>query len=213
MATESIRLTRAQAKEIQRALIIECITLDFQKKLWEAHSKAGRSEEVQAEARQALCLPVQGAIISRYGFEPTRTGVWKCTRALQSPELQADPDINQETSLLRWLVDPTWRMEHPVPPMAYDRFKPRQLRLDEDSGEGHRWVVVGGVGKGGIVVRNQKSLNAPECITRLSTGATVEQIELEAGRLHYKKIDGDGPDFGWVSVSSKGKPLVKCVDA
>lgn len=212
MANESIRLSLAQAREIRRALIKEYISLDFQSKLCEVHSQAGRSKLAQAEARQALCLTVQGPIISQYGFEPTRTGILKCTRCLETPELQADPDIYQETSLLCWLLDPTRQRKYPVPPRVYDMFKPRELRVDEGTGEGRRWVVTGGVARGGIVVRNGKTLKAPECISRLSTGATIEQIDLKDGRLHYKKIEGDGPDFGWVSVSFMGKPLVKCVE-
>mmetsp|Transcript_111263 Transcript_111263/g.359179 ORF Transcript_111263/g.359179 Transcript_111263/m.359179 type:complete len:115 (-) Transcript_111263:77-421(-) len=74
--------------------------------------------------------------------------------------------------------------------------------------EGAAWVVVGGKASGGIQVRSGAGLKTSE-LGRLSTGARVEQMgELEGERLHYKKVEGDGPDFGWVSLTLKGKDLV-----
>jgi len=74
--------------------------------------------------------------------------------------------------------------------------------------EGSVWVVVGGSDKGGIVARGGEGLKSPE-LGRLQTGATVEEKELKGDRLHYRKLTGDGPDFGWVSLSFKGTPLVR----
>jgi len=69
--------------------------------------------------------------------------------------------------------------------------------------------VIGGGSSGGIVVRAAKSIKSAE-LGRLSRGARVEQIdELEGDRLHYRKLTGDGPDFGWMSLSLKGNPLVR----
>merc|ERR1719220_3212606 len=72
-----------------------------------------------------------------------------------------------------------------------------------------RWIVVGGFSKGGIVVRKGEDLRTPELASRLATGALVQEIESMNDRLHYKKIKGDGPDFGWVSIFFKGTMLLE----
>mmetsp|Transcript_92341 Transcript_92341/g.214580 ORF Transcript_92341/g.214580 Transcript_92341/m.214580 type:complete len:845 (+) Transcript_92341:65-2599(+) len=77
--------------------------------------------------------------------------------------------------------------------------------------QGASWVVVGGGDKGGIVVRQGENLKSAE-LPRLATGATVEEIELKGDRLHYKRLTGEGPDFGWVSLSFKGTPLLRRED-
>jgi len=69
------------------------------------------------------------------------------------------------------------------------------------------WVVVGG-GEKGIVVRSGKDLKSEE-LPRLQKGARVEQVKKEGERLHYRKLEGDGPDTGWISLSFKGSPLVQ----
>lgn len=71
------------------------------------------------------------------------------------------------------------------------------------------WEVVGGVDKGGVLVRDGKDLSSLQLQTRLSTGATVEEIDLVEGRLHFRRVAGSGPTEGWISVSVSGKPLVK----
>mmetsp|Transcript_73922 Transcript_73922/g.228407 ORF Transcript_73922/g.228407 Transcript_73922/m.228407 type:complete len:456 (-) Transcript_73922:26-1393(-) len=70
------------------------------------------------------------------------------------------------------------------------------------------WVVVGGKTSGGIMVKKAKDLKSAE-LGRLSTDSTIEQVDLDGDRLHFKKITGDGPDFGWVSLTFKGNVLVK----
>jgi len=73
-------------------------------------------------------------------------------------------------------------------------------------GEGPLWTVVGGL-KGGIVVRKDRSVRSPE-LGRLAKNTRVREVELDGERLHYEKVDGDGPDFGWVSVRLKGTDLL-----
>jgi hypothetical protein len=41
----------------------------------------------------------------------------------------------------------------------------------------------------------------------------VEQLELVAERLNYKKLSGAGPDCGWVSIALKDKPLLQKRDS
>jgi len=72
---------------------------------------------------------------------------------------------------------------------------------------GDIWEVVGGGGKGGIVVRTGMDLCSSEVPERLETGAQVKALEYVDGRLHYKMLRGAGPVSGWISTSVKGKEL------
>jgi len=78
----------------------------------------------------------------------------------------------------------------------------------DDKGETKSiWVVTGGSGKGGIMVRRGQGLNTT-VLPRLGTGSRVQEIEILKGRLHFKKLDGEGPDFGWVSLTLGGSKLL-----
>ncbi|CAE7783452.1 Herc2, partial [Symbiodinium sp. CCMP2456] len=70
------------------------------------------------------------------------------------------------------------------------------------------WEVVGGVDKGGIMVREGESTTSTQTADRLSTGAVVLLLELKGDRLHYKLKSGTGPEEGWVSIRLKGNDLV-----
>mmetsp|Transcript_25407 Transcript_25407/g.76643 ORF Transcript_25407/g.76643 Transcript_25407/m.76643 type:complete len:503 (+) Transcript_25407:48-1556(+) len=73
------------------------------------------------------------------------------------------------------------------------------------------WEVVGGKRQGGIIVRAGRSLASPlvggveedgKCeLSRLSTSSLVKQLELRGSRLRFKRLTGEGPDFGWISTS------------
>jgi surfactin synthase thioesterase subunit len=75
-----------------------------------------------------------------------------------------------------------------------------------------KWTVVGGADKGGILVREGESIKSEATAERLSTGATIEEIELKGERLHYKLLEGTGPAEGWVGLSVSGKTLVEPVE-
>lgn len=70
------------------------------------------------------------------------------------------------------------------------------------------WEVVGGADKGGILVREGAGVSSPATKDRLSTGATVQELEMSGDRLKYKLIDGTGPAEGWVSIKISGKDLL-----
>lgn len=70
---------------------------------------------------------------------------------------------------------------------------------DPEHGEMTTWTVVGTNGRNGIWVRKGEDPTSA-LLGQLSLGARVRQIEAVGVRLHYEKIDGDGPDFGWVST-------------
>jgi len=78
---------------------------------------------------------------------------------------------------------------------------------------GQCWKVVGGADKGGILVRDGSKTTSKALDDRLATGAVVEELELQGERLSYKKLSGDGPEVGWVSVKLKGKELLEKVDS
>ncbi|CAJ1365481.1 unnamed protein product [Effrenium voratum] len=71
-----------------------------------------------------------------------------------------------------------------------------------------RWKVVGGVGKGGIIVRAGCDLHSEQLAERLSTGAVVEEAELVGDRLRYWRVSGSGPASGWVSLRMAQKELL-----
>eukprot|EP00971_Amphidinium_carterae_P181619 3603169-Amphidinium_carterae.1 len=73
---------------------------------------------------------------------------------------------------------------------------------------GPLWIVVGGNDARGIIVRHSYEL-ASSILGRLCKAAIVEEIEVVNGRLHFAKVTGDGPAYGWASVClSSGKVLM-----
>ncbi|CAE7200181.1 Olah [Symbiodinium natans] len=70
------------------------------------------------------------------------------------------------------------------------------------------WEVTGGADKGGILVREGQALTSKACDDRLSTGASVKELQLVGDRLCYELLTGTGPKTGWVSVKISGKELV-----
>jgi len=74
------------------------------------------------------------------------------------------------------------------------------------------WEVVGGADKGGILVREGQETTSKQAAERLSTGALIEEIELVGERLHYKVVEGTGPEEGWISIKLPGKDLAVKTD-
>ncbi|CAJ1363042.1 unnamed protein product [Effrenium voratum] len=88
------------------------------------------------------------------------------------------------------------------------------LHMDMEAGEGSKWIVVGGQGTSGIIVRTGVSLKSQALHVRLTFGCWLEELSLEGNRLHFRRLRGDGPDFGWVSVELDGhRPLVRPLSA
>lgn len=70
-----------------------------------------------------------------------------------------------------------------------------------------QWEVIGGAGKGGILVRKGLELTSESLEERLSTGAVIQEISLHGDRLHFRKVSGAGPSEGWISTKLKDKAL------
>ncbi|CAE7949248.1 Senp7 [Symbiodinium sp. KB8] len=71
------------------------------------------------------------------------------------------------------------------------------------------WEVVGGGDFGGILVRQGSELSSQPCSERLSTGAVVEELERLGERLRYRRLQGLGPESGWVTVRLGLKELLR----
>lgn len=74
------------------------------------------------------------------------------------------------------------------------------------------WVVTGGAGKGGILVRQEEELGSKPLPIKLATGTLIEEMESVGNRLHYRRIRGDGPDFGWVNITFNDRYIIDPVD-
>jgi len=76
------------------------------------------------------------------------------------------------------------------------------------------WMVTGGEGKGGILVREGASTGSAKVSERLATGAVLKEVELIGDRLRFRRVAGAGPDEGWISISlAGGKDLAVRVGA
>lgn len=74
-----------------------------------------------------------------------------------------------------------------------------------------RWEVVGGSDKGGVLVRDGQSTSSTQLEDRLATGSIIDELEKIGERVRYQLITGQGPPTGWVSISLKGKELLRSV--
>mmetsp|Transcript_61389 Transcript_61389/g.173138 ORF Transcript_61389/g.173138 Transcript_61389/m.173138 type:complete len:262 (-) Transcript_61389:74-859(-) len=95
--------------------------------------------------------------------------------------------------------------------LAEQRLQGEKVPMKEQVGR--RWRVVGGKNTNGILARRGEDLHSNDLAARLATDAEVEELELIGERLHYRKISGEGPDFGWVSISVKGVMLLEPKEA
>jgi len=64
------------------------------------------------------------------------------------------------------------------------------------------WEVIGGAGKGGIIVREDESTSSSQRRDLLETGSLIEEVELKGLRLKYKRRSRSGPTEGWISIST-----------
>lgn len=116
---------------------------------------------------------------------------------------------------MQYLIDPDTQQNVASGKQVVQGIPPSRVRVpdpaewDEDKAESKVWIVVGGSDKGGIIVRSGSDTKSPEMAKRLATGTKFEEIDREGERIKYERIDGAGPDIGWVSIAFKGSPLIK----
>ncbi|CAE7213252.1 unnamed protein product, partial [Symbiodinium natans] len=74
------------------------------------------------------------------------------------------------------------------------------------------WEVVGGMEKGGLLVRKGPELTSEALPERLATGSFVQELQPPSeGRLRFARLTGRGPNQGYVSLQVGGKQLLKKV--
>ncbi|CAK9008946.1 unnamed protein product [Durusdinium trenchii] len=69
-----------------------------------------------------------------------------------------------------------------------------------------KWDVTG---SRGLIVRAGCDLQS-EKLGRLSYGAVFEEVEKFGYRIHFKKLEGEGPEEGWLSCYIGGYQVAKC---
>mmetsp|Transcript_52501 Transcript_52501/g.150491 ORF Transcript_52501/g.150491 Transcript_52501/m.150491 type:complete len:222 (-) Transcript_52501:66-731(-) len=190
---------------------------DFQIALRRALKAANGDMVEEVRNRQEVCMPIQKPILEKYGFEPTKQGVQDSLRATTSVGNQYTDEMSRLHFQLQWIINP--QAQEADPNFVPDFQMPRPEELDSrytyglgvpDPGtRGSVYLVVGGSAAGGLLVRRAAALDSQIYRYRLRTGAKIEALEAPVdGRLHYKRLTGEGPDFGWVSMSLKGQELV-----
>eukprot|EP00435_Cladocopium_sp_Y103_P015782 s551_g3.t2 len=73
---------------------------------------------------------------------------------------------------------------------------------------GDHWRVLGR----SVLVRHGQSLNS-EAADCLCHGAILLELDLVGERLQFKKLQGDGPETGWLSIRVKDKELLERIAA
>lgn len=198
-------MTGEQVVEMEEALMLAYKKKEFQDALHKAWKGAAGNTMEQMKKRQELTLPIQIPIITKYGFEGSKKGVAQSTAAVQGVPDQT-PEMLRNHQVLMWLCDPEEQKARPdfVP----DAEVPEDIRppkekvfAEELVARKTNWIVVGGKEKGGLIVRKGKELDSPYYKFRLQHGARiVAESPIDSKRMHYRKLTGDGPDFGWISL-------------
>lgn len=203
-------MTLGECHEMTDLLIARYITDEFQKELWMESNKFPLDNLLeQAKVRQAVCSPIQFPILEKFGFDATRKGLAASQVAFSAPEVAADPEIQKKNQKMSYWVNVSQQVAAKTDPQfAYEGIDPEKLKNPEPAGLKTSYLVVGGADTKGILVREGEGLKSVE-VGRLVTSATVEEIELKGERLHFKKLTGDGPEEGWVSLTIKGKVLLE----
>lgn len=200
-----------EAIKLQDMLITGYMKEDYQVKIRESY-KGAKDPLDLAKNKAEVNLTVQGPALSKFDFTPDRAGVAASVQAFNN--VNTNPEVAMRNAVMNYLVDLDLQADvekgikkAPEGVPASRIAKPDPSEWDEDTGK--VWRVVGGGEKGGIVVRQGEDTTSAECAQRLTTGAIIEELEFEDGRLKFAKIVGAGPDIGWVSIAFKGKPLVE----
>lgn len=209
-------LTPEEGLRLQNELLSTVSGNKFQRTIWELNAQAGYDgDEALHRLTSKALMPIHLKVITKFGFPASEKGAVFSSMAFK--ELNAHPPIAEKSDLVQYLLHPETQKELQA---NLNKKAPRGISEGRQSNPeptewteeelGKVWVVVGGKDSGGIVVRKEANVSSQQFPQRLGTNATFEQLELKmkGERIKYQKIDGDGPDIGWVSVSLKGNPLV-----
>lgn len=111
-------------------------------------------------------------------------------------EQEVKPDANPSNMEQNWRIVSLKRKVEPI--------RSRHVNI----AEGY-WIVTGGSTSKGILVRLGEAFDSKAHFELLATGAIVRALMKFGTRLHYEKITGEGPNCGWVSITSKGTNLME----
>jgi len=131
-----------------------------------------------------------------------------------TPELREVPAVRERILLRRYLVDPEMQNDVALEKTPVPRGVPRSRVFrpypdDWDQGTGKIWLVVGGTDVGGISVQESADLDSALLAQKLAPDSLIEELERQGSRVKYWRMDGPGPDIGWVSISVEGKALLE----
>lgn len=216
-------LTRDEALEMQQALISEYGKPEFQAKLRYVLKDACTAEDKKKIGQELR--EVREKVGARFGFEASPEGVKKSSEMF-TPQLLADPEIASSCNVVNILLYPHLQDEVDkqkntvmIPKKMIQFLKTRaemaaKYDVEKALGKkaiiaeevGRHWTVIGGKG---ALVREDEDLHSQEYTMRLAKDAIIEELALIGGRLHYKKLSGEGPDCGWVSILVKGTTLMR----
>jgi len=206
----ALRLTEEQVLAIHHQLAKEYKKAEFQLRLHAAWAKSGGVKVHQRSAVREACWSVQLPLMLRYGFEESGSGLQDFTSSLTAAPQTAELETLRST--ISWLLNPEHQEDWPdfVPDAELPKPEHGQLRPDDLRARGSRWLVTGGPQGRGLLVRKGEALDSAAFPFRLQKGAQLRALDaVEGNRLHYRRLSGDGPDFGWISIEANGNTLVK----
>jgi len=214
-------LTLDQCHGLLRDFLEAYKSKDFQIELRKALRQAGGDMVEEVKRRQEVCLPRQCPVLERYGFQGNKTGVQDAVKATSALGAQYTQAMNTLHFQLQWIIDP--KQQEAFPEFVPDMYIPLPEETDpgftdsapgvpETGMQGSTYLVVGGSKSGGVVARRGAALDSPAFPFRLSWGAKVLALDDPVdGRLHYRRLTSEGPDFGWVSLEAKGRQLLRAL--
>jgi len=194
---------------------------EAKRKAEEAEAEAKRKAEVDAEAKRKAEADAEAKRKAEAEAEAKRKAE---AEAEAKRKAEADGEAKRKVEAdgeAKRNDEAGTQAERKAEPVAdskdgEERRTPREMATERsgsmkasglDKGGGKLWLIVGGQDTGGIIVRKGEGVQSAQ-LGRLAMGSRIEQMELKDQRLNYKLISGDGPNFGWVSTSYKGKELV-----
>lgn len=85
---------------------------------------------------------------------------------------------------------------------------PRNSVTRHTLNDGSLWITVGGSETGGIYPYIDDTTRTPFKV-RLAWGTIIEEVEQSNGRVNYRRLRGDGPEWGWADADGLEK-LATC---
>mmetsp|Transcript_42335 Transcript_42335/g.75858 ORF Transcript_42335/g.75858 Transcript_42335/m.75858 type:complete len:646 (-) Transcript_42335:186-2123(-) len=200
-------LTLRQALDLQHALRLGFSKGNFQLQLWECEEKFGYDSLQFKKVQQELIRSVQRQVLPDFGYEPSDEGVAEMRRdvnAFSDASAEVSANIEAINKLIGKIPDPEIRAEFREAQLT--KFKPPVLVAKESD---NYQVVTGDGFRGGILVRLGEGVTSLAHRQPLSKGAIVRVLVTIGNRANFEKVSGEGPNYGWVSLHVRNKPLMQ----